>query len=300
MAIIVHLGLCYAMKIVSNRKHELTIQLNHFKAKKNVKILFMGDSHTERSIDESQIDSSFMLGYYGENNMMNYYKLKYCLEHGYPVPKYALFPCDIITFAKGFYRFRTNKFFYYRFIPVSDLSGLDDNPASMYYDYAKTGIFPYNEWQYALNRVNMDRQKKSKEKFSARPPEQRRKMAEHFVVDELMQGGDAAGLFDPKSIEFLKRTLVLCKQYHIKPVYLKFPLSDEVFVELRNHIDSSFMNHRPSEEILKAEGIPVLDFEYMFAGQPDKFFDSHHLNQQGRNQFTPVLKRSLDSLMLVY
>ena len=44
---------------------------------------------------------------------MNYYNLKYFLDHHFTKPQYIVLPCDAITFSKRVNEHRTNKFFYF-------------------------------------------------------------------------------------------------------------------------------------------------------------------------------------------
>ncbi|MBK8366602.1 MAG: hypothetical protein IPL10_04045 [Bacteroidetes bacterium] len=185
----------------------------------------MGDSHTVRGIDLSKIDSSYSLAFYGENNMMNYYKLKYVLEHNYSIPKYVVLPCDIVTHTYGFNLARNNKSFYYDFIDFKEASNLSKNVVTAYFDYFTVKIFPYIDWQYALNKVNMDREKKSKINFSELPIDKQKKAASFLIEDELLENRNTSSYYNSKALNYIQKTIDLCRQYNIKPIFVKFPLT---------------------------------------------------------------------------
>lgn len=297
---IVHMVLYVVFIRLFNENDELSIQINTYKKVTNAKLLLLGDSHVARSIDVSQIDSSYSLAYFGENNMMNYYKLKYCLMNNFEKPRYIILPCDIITYSTGFNKFLTNKYFYYSLIPFSEVSNLSNNTIFLYYDYLKIKLIPYTEWRYALNRMDLDRQKKSNNKFSDKSIKEQEIDAKKFIQDEILICGDKNNLYDKNSLNYLQKTILLCKDNNIKLVFIKFPLTYNIFNEIKFHVDSTYILNRPSEKIINQQRIPILDFENLFINHNELFFDSHHLNLNGRMKFTEIFKQKLDSLYNVY
>ena len=298
---IVHVILYFGVITLNKTKNDVTIQFNDYKtSKSNFKILFFGDSHVARSIDVSLIDSSYSLAYFGENNMMNFYKLKYCLDHHLPKPKYVIFPCDIITYTEGYHRYRTNKIFYYSLIPFQEIKNLNKNKVMAYYDYFKIRLVPYSEWQYALNIMNTNRQKKADENFAKITITEQEKDAKRFIQNELLEGGNKLNFYSENSLAYLHKTIKLCKDNQIKLVFVKFPLTQTIFNEIKFHVDSNYITNRPSEKIIQNDTLPILNFEYLYVKKPELFFDSHHLNTKGKNDFTLILKQKLDSLFKIY
>lgn len=297
---ITHIVLYVVFISLFTKNDELSIQIDTYKKITNVKLILFGDSHVARSIDVSQIDSTYSLAYFGENNMMNYYKLKYCLENDFEKPRYIILPCDIITYSTGFNKFLTNKYFYYSLIPFSEVPNLGECKLFSYYDYLKIKLIPYTEWRYALNRMNIDRLKKSNNKFSDKSIKEQEMDAKKFIQDEILMGGDKNNLYGKSALNYLQKTIRLCKNNNIKLVFVKFPLTHNVFDEIKFHVDSTYLNNRPAEEIIHQENIPILNFEYLFENNLELFFDSHHLNISGRLKFTMIFKQKLDSLYKVY
>lgn len=297
---LIHIVFVFAFKILINKKSELWKDVNNFKKNISTKTLFVGDSHTARGINISKVDSAYSLAYFGENNMMNYYKLKYCIEHKLNKPQYVILPCDIVTFSTGFNCLRTNKFFYYSLIPFSEIKNLSDDQISTYYDYAKIKVIPYIEWQYVFNRMNENRNKKSNDRFSDKSINDRIFQAKKFIQEENLMNGSKENLYNDRALDYLKKTINLCKSNNIKLVFVKFPLTQSLFNEIKFHVDSTYILNRPSEKIINQQGIPILDFENLFINNNELFFDCHHLNLNGRREFTEIFKQKLDSLYKIY
>ncbi len=300
---VTHSVLYFVFYRIANKENPLVKQMALCKAnKKAVKVLIAGDSHAERGIDVSIIDSALNLSYYGENNMFTYYKLKYCLENFDLKPKYVVLPCDIPTFANGFNHFRINNFFYYSLVGFKDIKDMRDEPVVEYYRYFKIKLFPYTDWKYALDLAGKTRAQKAKGAFSDKNPEEQMANARNFLQKELNCAGRRENLFFSISIEYLNKTLALCKEYNIKPVFVKYPLTQQVFDVVKNEVDSTALQirNRPPEMLIRNQNIPVLNFEYLYAQKPELFFDCHHLNNAGKAAFTPIFKQKLDSLLRVY
>ena len=296
----VHVLLICIFNLSKDKQSELYQQLNTYYSRDNVKVLFLGDSHVARSIDMSQIDSSFSLAYYGENNMMNYYKLKYCIDHKSPIPRYIGLPCDIVTFSEGFNRFRTDIYFYYSLFNFSEVSDMSDNCVTSYYNYAKIKMFPYTEWQYTLSIINENRHKKSNDRFSDKSPHDQLSQVTKFIQEENLVSAGKVNLYSKRGMSYLQKIINLCKANHIKLFFIKFPLTTPIFNEIKLHVDSNYITNRPSEKLIQHERIPILNFEHAFENRSDLFFDSHHLNINGRTKFTKLFKQKLDSLLIVY
>ena len=286
---------------LSGKYNELVVRLNNYKSiNHKINVLFLGDSHVERSIDPSKIKDSYSLAYYGENNVMCYYRLKYCIDNNLPKPNYIVMPCDIVTFSDGFNNFRTNKFFYYSLIPSGELKNFEKNKMEAYYNYGKVKLFPYSEWQYGLNIYNANRSEKGKKMFSNESTNEKIRNTSNFIQDEMNCRGHASNLFSETALLYLDKTIKLCSENGIKLIFVKFPMTREVFDEVEKNVDSGYLVNRPSERIVEKNNLPILNFEKLFEDRPELFFDCHHLNDNGKLVFMPQFKEKLDSLMTVY
>src|SRR6218665_1164255 len=263
--------------------------------KKPLRFLFLGDSHIERGVDLSKIPDSYSIAYFGENNMMSYFKFKYCLEQGYRKPEYLVIDSDMMTYTKAFNKFIRHKGYYYSLMSFSDLRDIDSNVLATYYDYFKLTLFPYVEWQI----VRMQPAKKREEKIYATPGE-KAYHASIFVQKELLPGGKKEDFFYQPALGFLEKMIALCKENNIKLIYVRFPLTRQLLDEVECHVDSSFVRDLPAEDIIKSHHLPILNYERLLQNRSELFHDCHHLNDAGKAVFTKELKKGLDSLTNVY
>lgn len=295
-----HLVLFFGFYFFAEKRNDLIQNFKKFKVKESVNMLFLGDSHVVRGIDINSFDNVASLAYYGQNNIMSYYQLMHCVEKGYAKPRYVILPCDLITFSKGANVFRTNKFYYYAFIPFSELKNFEDDGLSAYYRYIKLKVVPYAEWRSGLGLNNTNRQVKGKNRFSDLPEHQQMEEARFFIQTEMNCAEDSSNLFYKGSLIYLKKTIDLCKQENIKLIFVKFPATKVVLEEVKNHVDPHYLISRPSETIINQYNIPILDFEKDFLMKEYLFFDCHHLNDSGKVVFTNRFKEKLDSLSRIY
>ena len=300
--LVLHFSLVLLFNRLNNTRNELVLRFNEtLDISTPYKTILAGDSHVERSIESDSIKDCFSVAYFGENNVMTYYKTKYLFDKKVlKGTEYIVFPCDIVTYAKGLNIYRSQIGFYNKFIPWSELEKFEPNIYSSYYTYIKTFIFPYVEWQFALNTAHQNREKKSSQKLTSFSTDERSKMVSNFIQNELMCAENKDNLFDEKALEYLVKTIELCKQYNVKPIFIKLPHTKEVFTEIENNVDSKFITQRPSEKIITNYNIPILDFERIFENNPELFFDVHHLNNDGKKLFTPIFEHALDSLYRIY
>ena len=302
LAMIAHIVLYTGFYYMANTRNELILRNKEFtNLPVDKDVLFLGDSHVERSIDIRKLGNRFFsMAYYGENNVMNYYRMKYYFENNLPKPKYIILPCDIVTFAKGYNLYRTNSFFYYNFIPYKDLQNFESKTLASSYNFFKMKLFPYSEWQYGLNLANPNREAIGKEKFSDKTEEEQSKNAENFLQNELMCKGNSKNLYSNTALTYLQKTIDLCKEKGVKLIFIKYPLTKNLFNEVKYHVDSTYIDDRPSDKLIQKQNIPLLNFERLFENKSELFFDCHHLNIDGKETFTPILKLKLDSLLNVY
>lgn len=291
----------WAFKYASAKRSELVIKLKEYEQEQApFDVLVLGDSHAERGLDLTKLPNMRSLAYYGENNVMNYYRLKYCLEKNGRRFKYVVLPCDVVTFSRGFNAFRTNKFFYYSLIPFSELDQFEGRPLNAKYEYIKSRIFPYAEWQYGLNIWEQERERKGLRQFSDRTQEEKKRNAWNFIENEMGCAGKRENLYYATALNYLQKMLDLCAGNNIKPIFVKYPLTREVFDEVKNGIGEDCLTDRPGEKLLASKNIPVLNMEKTFQDSAGLFFDCHHMNVKGKAAFTPLFRQKVDSVLKVY
>lgn len=299
-ALIIHSILFFINPFLQKKTNKLWNQVIKLNKKENIETLFIGHSHVANAIDYELFKDSYSLAYSGENNMKNYYKLNYCIKNNFPQPKYAIFPCELVTFSKEYYYFFKERSFYYSIIPSNEIFECNKNKIDGYYNYYKIKLFPYIEWLQILNGKPRKEKNTLVRDFSKLTPFRQQQNADIFAKDEL-KISDKESLFYTPSLYYIQQTIELCKANHIKPVFVKYPITRLFFKTLKsNLIDSTCIINSPSDSIIKKNKIPILDFENIYFANPEKFADSHHLNESGKQAFSKMLKTKLDSLYKIY
>jgi hypothetical protein len=295
-----HFCLYFLFLFLVQKNSELVkMQKEYIQNSKKFEILILGDSHAVRGIDSRKINKCYSLAYYGENNIMCYYRLKHLIKNRIALPHYIILPADIFSFARGTCYHRTKHYFYYSFIPFNELNMFEENPIESKYIYLKNKIFPYSEIKSVIFKKNKHQIKKGFKRYSEMNNQFKLKEVKHLIEDEL-HCTNKKNLFYFKSINYLNKTISLCKENNIKLIYVKYPMTKWIYKEIKKNIDFDTYSNRVSERIIKTHNIPILDFEYLFENDDSLFFDSHHLNEYGKKKFTPILKQKLDSLLKVY
>lgn len=296
--LVIHGLLLFINFKLNHSKNEVTIQLDQYFQRGNIKVLFLGDSHPKKAIDCSIIDSSYSIAHSGENNMMNYYKLAYCINNKKIKPQYVVLPCDILTYTKNYNYSITYKPLYYSFIPINEVFCVDSNTLKAYYDYLKINLFPYTEWKYIFNKNNLFKGADKAKRFQTES--QLKQFTTNLIKGDVGLTKEHETLYFTRSLDYIQKTIDLCKQHKIKLIYIKYPTTSLFLDEVKKWSGDTSLTIRPSEKIINKHHVPLLNYESLYLKHDDFFYDSHHLNDDGKKAFSNMLKLKLDSLFVVY
>ncbi len=263
-----------------------------------IKFLIMGDSHGFRAINADKIDSSFNYSMLGENNINTYYKLKKFLTKTEKRPKYILFPFDLTTFATASSEYEKNRFYYSSMIDYDELGKERNQRIKTTAEKISSSIFTYIELKEIILQIILSEEtyRKNKKSIAENSLQKNIKDAKHFVEVRVLEN-DPKNIYNNVSVIYLKKTIALCENENIKPVFIKFPLTRYFLESVKNFVDETTIKNSLVEKIiLSSESTIILDFQNVFLDCDECFFDSHHLNLNGREKFTELLKAKLDSL----
>jgi hypothetical protein len=287
--------------ILANKKSELIIkQKTYLAMDRKPDILLIGDSRTVCGIDESGYKNAFSMAYYGEGYMRNYFRLKNVFEKEKSFPKIIVMQLEALRFTKGFSRYKSNNYFYYNLYSPWDteLSWKDFFKEAQRYYYSK--LIPYSEIFSMLKQNELEFNIKINKKFSSNDSERRIILAKKYFESELTGKYLIENLYYPETIEYLKKTVALCKQNKVKMIFVKFPLTREILGEMTRTLGENCLKGQPSDKTAAENNIPVIDLQYIYADRPDFFVDCHHLNNIGRNNLTPLVMSKIDSVIKAY
>ncbi len=263
-----------------------------------LKYLMMGNSHN--IVNPALLKNSYSYVTPRELYTHTYYKLKYILENTDKKPDYLLLSIDPLNFSPkaetdltfdGYWRKYLD---YCELISVShDLSYLLNWASGHYFSYVGNFKFIYNSIPY----LSLDF---SKIKNGYFPRRNYRNFALEPKRDALGLERATAYLSSYNhqsvlgSVRYYTRILDLCSQYHIRPVLLRMPLSDEYLKHARQMVDMEKLDL----DILgitsqHADDYILLDYRHTFSGQPEYFFNADHVNPIGANIISNKIREKL-------
>lgn len=296
LAIAIHLCLSIGFNYwVSSRSNLLLTQKQFEELEEAPYFLFMGDSHTARSIAADSLPVAYNLGYYGENCIRTYYRLRYIIEVLDKKPGYVFFPSGNYRYSKMFSQFKRNNFFYIDYVDYTELTYYDHFNEDHMQLYLKHKIFPYIEWIDLLKRES-EKKKNAEISWEKTSSRNKYKSARNFVRNTLFNY-DQKNMDDELSLLYLSLTIELCKKHSIVPVFIKYPFTKMYFDEMDDFLGEELIKNSKSDSLIKASNCVVWNYNTIYQNNHQYFFDSHHMNQDGMNAFTKLIKIRLDSIL---
>lgn len=116
----------------------------------------------------------------------------------------------------------------------------------------------------------------------------------HVITDKLDESGNR--ICNQEEISALYRLAALCRESGARPVIVTTPFLKE-YQDAVREADTSFQEdfYRLMEEIAESTGAEYYDYssDERFAGHPELFMDSDHLNKAGAEQFVEILVKEV-------
>ena len=282
-----HFSLLYVFKKVEI-KNEIVANFDRYEINPEFqKFLFLGTSHTKRAIDTSITQSSCSMAFYGQNNINAYSLLKHLLENYSDSFEYICFPNDFGYYSKRFSGNLDKMFFYKRFFDFHEYGTLSGSKYKSMKESYYHKYLPYISLRYMLQS-----QKKRKEKerinFSLLT-KQKRALSAHNYINQEHGIKQVLEIYSPLAITYLKMTLQLIKKYNKKAIFIKYPHSAALQIEIEKFGDY----FHESDTLIKKAGFEMLDLSQAFLKHNEYFFDSHHLNKTGGIQTSLLIQDKL-------
>jgi len=87
------------------------------------------------------------------------------------------------------------------------------------------------------------------------------------------------GDFDNGLHDAFRKIVLLCRQHQLKLIGIRFPVTEEYAGAVPQ------ICHDHVNAVFNEAGIPIVDFQNVYIGQPDLFLDQDHLNREGSRKF---------------
>lgn len=259
----------------------------------NTRILILGDSHTQTSLDPSMIDSSANLSSSNESPFFTYCKAKYVIE------KNPLIRTLIVGFSynniadvqenamTGIPLFLDNSFIY---MDSQERGAVKEKSFDLFaYYFAKYSLgVPLNFYKNNYLMMSLPGQR---EKFSQKTWGGFKRMKGANLskqIDELIAGkGRTDYSISPFLIEYTKKLAEFCREKGIRMYIINTPIHDIFFEKYSPKLVHSY-DSAVTELLQENEELIFLDFR-RFTQDTSLFYDGEHLNSEGAIIFSPFI-----------
>ncbi len=277
----------------SKKSHRLVQMEEAFNHRKTpISYLFLGHSRPLRDIDAAQMENSFNFCSSGEDISRTYYKLKHILAEQPDAFPVIVLPIGYPTLSIIKPEKSRNNFYWSQYVDYLELGRLSGKRADYASIYIKAAAFPYYEYPFtALKKTYGGLVTEIPDSLLNQPVKQ---VKEILAKKALIAQNEIAQIGGPVADVYLEKILALQKDFPIRIVFVKYPVTRAYTIEskidmARNHFDQN----KVEKEIISA-GFELLDYHSLFADSLHYFTDAHHLNQEGRIQFTQILNTRLN------
>jgi len=270
------------------RKSNLVSTFNAFEANPvKKKFLFLGSSHTKRSIDTSIVKSSLSLAFYGQNNINAYDLLKYILKK-YPNHfTYVCLPNDFGYYSNRFASNLNNMYFYHRFFDYSEYGSIIKQPYKNQKEAIIQDYFPYVNLKKMIKN-HFVRKRKENIAFSSLNENEKNQSALTYL-NEIHGIQNSKDIYSRIAILYLEKTISLLKKSNQKAIFINYPHTKT----LQRNIDKIKPETLKSDTIIKQAGFKIIDLSKSLEDHDEYFFDSHHLNKKGTKYASKIIQKEL-------
>jgi len=267
--------------------------------KKEIKILFIGDSHTKDNINPLMINNSFNFASSGENYMETYYKLKTILKDENLKLEVIILPIDLHSFSS----FRTNRFrnewYWKKYVNYKEVAVFNDDNFFL----IKRSILSVCPVIGSGTRILMPLLRESeiikghiKSEGNFSKIENRQEKAQQRV-DYLLKNQE---VLDKILLLYFKKSLELVKENKLKVVLVKFPITREHHNASNKYVPNKTIFYSKIDKIIKTvnyEPIYILDYQNIYFDKNYLFSNDDHLNPRGIEIFSKKIDQDLKTVL---
>ena len=266
---------------------------------KSASIWILGDSHPMMALNPANIPGSFNFACTSEYYFLNLQKLRSLIKDSQR-PELIVLPLDLHSFsAQGnalLLQHELDDVYWSQLLDWKEIRKRS-LPSEWIRWFISARYFPYagqyyrfiswfkeDPYQVEANGFVPASAAISEQNKTERDEAAQARYQAHF------QKFPARDFLQMKALQEIKNT---CRKEGIKLVLIAFPLSDD-YLKLSDG-DSALLSVRALQDSMKASS-HYLNFNRVFTGLPEYFSDPDHLNNQGAEQLSKMLKPTLDSI----
>lgn len=258
--------------------------------------LMMGNSHN--MLNPAIIGNSFSYISPAEVYAQTYYKLRYILENTGKRPQYIVLSVDPANFSPK--AENTLKFdgYWRKYVDYQELARITGD-YNYYTKWFSGNYCAYvGNYKFIFRSITLINADFSVVKNGYRPPRSFRNFAEEPNRDAL--GLERATSYlagygnspDLQPAMYFSKILTLCREYNIRPILVRMPLTNEYLEYAHQLVDLESLDRQIEKIAGDVTGDYLLfDFRTELSGRPEFFFNADHPNPQGADIISEKFKK---------
>lgn len=261
----------------------------------SIEYLVFGDSHACCAINEQEFPEAGSLATLGESPPIAYYKLLHVLRHRPKRLKAVILQYDwhIISPYRLGEQFETA--YAGRHLDYLDLARREGQCFERFSDYVSYRLIPYAGLPNHA-RTHLELPKALASQVEEHPsfrelPEGRKRKLVLFVAALHFGPGTVSS---PLLTGYCRDALALCHAERVPVFLVRYPVSGDYLNVVRDLINWQAWDSEMDALMKPFPEAILLDFQELFAEQPELFFDPNHLNEEGTRRFTKLLKSKIE------
>lgn len=262
----------------------------------HIPVLYLGNSRSTNGLARDTIEGLAYFANGGETSVQSYFKFKHLLVEEKRKIDTVVFPVELMAISAPRPTRNLNSYYWSNYVDYLDLGKQEDNMEAYLSVWIKSKLFPWYEYPYIRLALTYNEMKgwdrRIGEAFKTGDGEEKRKQARIAVSNLLNQNSH----YTDATIYYMDQIFVLCEEYDVHPVFIKFPLTIPFKEVAREEMEKEGINWLRADSVLEAhrDELTLLDYTDYYDSNQAYFKDMHHLSKEGKIEFTGILKKELN------
>ena len=258
-------------------------------------VLIAGASHARNGIAADQL-GGLSVAVAGEHTLKTRYRLPWLLHRSPRAVGAVILELDAATFSSWKADFFDPEVVWGRYVPYLHLGWRRGEPLDYAGKWGAARLAPYagqaDNFGFWRAGIRAFQDEDATDRFKGQPPAWMRKSGERQARMHL----EGHNPFDPGKVWALRTLIEDLKARQVRVVLVSFPVTEDyrdTAVEL-----GATMERRLGavDDLFEPGVVDYLDFEDLYFGRDDAFYDGDHLSGKGRGHFTRVMYGELVEL----
>ncbi len=251
-------------------------------------VLVAGASHARNGVAADQL-GGLSIAVAGEHTLKTRYRLPWLLQRSPRHVGAVLLELDAATFSSWKSDGFDPEVVWGRYVPFLQLGWLRGEPLDYAGKWAVAHAAPYtgqaDNFEYWRAGLRAFQDEDDLDRFKGQPPAWMRKSGEEAARLHL----DGQQVLDPAKVWALRTLIDDLKARQVRVVLISFPVTQGYHDTAMAYGADLQVLRGSIDDLIEPGVVDYLDFEDLYFGRDDAFYDGDHLGGMGRTHFTRVL-----------